>query len=149
MRLALINGTTVSRLAEGGQAFANLMAQQFDAVIDVTDIECGRGWTWNGSVASPAFSAPVETLQAAKDRRRISVRGEALSRVQSAFPSIENYDDLKLVREILLSVIPAARSFTADVQRLVDIFSAVQTAITSINNATTVAQVDAVTVNWP
>lgn len=149
MRWALINGTTVVNVAEGGQAFADRVAPLFTAVIDVTAIACGAGWTWNGSTGSPVFTPPTETLAAAKTRRRGEIRSEGLARIQVRFPAISDFEVLKLVREQYLSIAVAARTPTTDMQWLIDTYAAVQTALVDVNNAATVAAVDAVTVNWP
>ena len=149
MRLALITGATVVRIAEGEQAFIDAVAPHFTAVIDVTSIECGKGWTWNGSAQSPAFTAPTETVAEAKARRTAEIRAEGLRRIQAVFPAVDGFDALKLVREQMLSIAPGARQFTADMQSVVDIYQAGAVGLAAVQAAATLAQVQAVTVNWP
>lgn len=149
MRLALINGTTVARIAEGGQAFIDAVTPFFTAVIDVTSIECGKGWAWNGSTGSPAFTAPAPTLAEVKQRRAAEIRADGLGRIQAVFPAIESIDVLQLVREQMLSIAPAARQFTADMQRVIDIYTAASNGLAAVQAATTINQVLAVSVNWP
>ena len=144
-RYALINSGIVRNVAVGDADFAALVASHFDAVVDVTAIACGPGWAYDGST----FTAPVETLAEAQERRTAAIKAEGLARIQAVMPAVSDIDTLELVRELILSIAPAARQLTADMTTISNIYAAARTALIAIRNATTVAQVDAVTVSWP
>jgi hypothetical protein len=145
MKWALINAGLVRNVAVGNSAFATAVAGLFDAVVDVTGDPVGPGWTYDGT----NFTPPVESLADAKARRTTAIKAAALTRITAVLPTIDSFDTLDLVKEIVLSIAPAARQLTADLQAVVDIYTAAKTAIGSVQAATTVAQVDAVTVSWP
>lgn len=91
----------------------------------------------------------AELLQQAKQARRESIKSDALSRIQATLPGINSFDTLDLVRNLYLSIAPAARSATADLQAAINVYTAAATAIASVNAATTPAEVAAVVVTWP
>lgn len=79
-----------------------------------------------------------------------AIKAEGLARIHDTFPAITSFDQLDLIHDLYLSILPAARtSPTARWQRMVNIWQAGQAAITQVRNATTQAQVDAVTPAWP
>ncbi len=74
-----------------------------------------------------------DPLPHAKRDKIRELKVEGLSRVQSVFPAIKNFDDLDLVREQYLSVAPAARQPTTDFQTAIDIVGAGRSAVVAIN----------------
>jgi hypothetical protein len=84
-----------------------------------------------------------------KETRIAGIKAEGLSRIQAVLPGITSFDTLELIREVWLSIAPAARAPTSPFNSVINIYSAGRTAILSIKAATTVAQVDAVTPSWP
>jgi hypothetical protein len=108
-------------------------------------------WVRSGNVADPyvAPTPPAETLAQAKDRKILQIKTVGLARVQTRFPAITNIDIGYLIQQVMLSVIPSARALTTDLQWLQDTYVAGKNAVTSVNAATTIAQVDAVTPSWP
>ena len=68
-------------------------------------------------------------------------------------PAITDWDALDLVREQFLSIAPAARQPTANLQSLIDVFQAGKTAADAINAMTDVTVIDAYDVSadpgWP
>jgi hypothetical protein len=145
MKWALIKAGLVRNVAIGDSEFAAAVAGLFDAVVDVTGQVVGPGWTYDGST----FTAPVEALADAKARRVTAIKAEALTRITAVLPTIADFNTLDLVKEIILSIAPAARQLTADLQSVVNIYTAAKTAIGSVLAAGTVAAVDAVEVSWP
>jgi hypothetical protein len=67
-------------------------------------------------------------------------------------PAINNFDTLELVREMWLSVAPAARSATTDFQMIIDIYQEARAGVVFLNSASDgeVASYDVVTSpSWP
>lgn len=108
-------------------------------------------WRQAGNVPDPYIEPvpPAETLVEAKLRRRWEIKRAGMQRIQVRFPAIDSFDALQLVRELYLSIAPAARQPTADWQWLINTFAAGQTALDAVAAATTIAQVDAVSPAWP
>ncbi len=84
-----------------------------------------------------------------KADRIAQIKAAGLARIQAVFPAINSFDELALIRDLFLSILPAARSPTANWQRMIDIYTAGRNAVIGVNNATTKQQVDAVTPAWP
>lgn len=84
-----------------------------------------------------------------KTDRIAAIKADGLARIQAVFPAINSFDELALIRDLFLSILPAARSPTANWQRMIDIYTAGRNAVIGVNNATTKQQVDAVTPAWP
>ncbi|MFN9029638.1 MAG: hypothetical protein ACK54C_02100 [Betaproteobacteria bacterium] len=78
-----------------------------------------------------------------------AVRAEALTRIQAEMPGINDFEALQLVRELWLSIAPAARQPTAKLAKVLAIHQAARQAITAIQSATDRPAVDAVVVTWP
>lgn len=84
-----------------------------------------------------------------KADRIAAIKADGLARIQAVFPAINSFDELALIRDLFLSILPAARSPTANWQRMIDIYTAGRKAVIGVNNATTKQQVDAVNPAWP
>ena len=106
-------------------------------------------WVSSDDVAVQAIINAYDPLPDYKTERVAAIKAEGLDRIQAVFPAINSFDELALVRELFLSILPAARSPTANWQRMIDIYTAGRNAITAVNSATTQAQVDAVSPAWP
>lgn len=110
-----------------------------------------RAWVRAGNVPDPYVEPeqPPETLAQAKARRLQQIKAEGLTRMQTRFPALGTFDTVQMLREVILSVAPAARQLTADFQWLGDTYQAGRTAADQVLAATTIAQVDAVAPAWP
>jgi hypothetical protein len=110
-----------------------------------------QAWLAAGNIPDPYIppTPAPETLAHAKRRRAIEIKHEGLSRMQTRFGALRDFETVQLLREVILSVAPAARQLTADFTWLQDTFQAGKTALAAVEAATTVAQVDAVTPSWP
>lgn len=108
-------------------------------------------WVAAGNVPDPYVpeTPAAETLEQAKARKLHSIKLEGLGRMQTRFPALQTFDTVQLLREVILSVAPAARQLTVDFQWLGDTYQAGKTAADQVQAATTIAQVDAVTPAWP
>lgn len=113
--------------------------------------EAYLAWRLAGNDPDPYVppATPAETLDEAKARRRWQIKRDGLERIQTRLPAIDAFDTLALVRELYLSIAPAARQPTVDWQWLIDTYQAGQAALNSVGSAATIAQVNAVTPNWP
>jgi hypothetical protein len=92
---------------------------------------------------------PPLTLAEAKARKRSEIGQEAARRVGLLFPGDVPLGTLALVRELYLSIAPAARAPTAKWTSAGAIVQAALTGVDAVAAAGTVAAVDAVTVAWP
>lgn len=108
-------------------------------------------WRQAGNQPDPYIdpAVPAETLAEAKQRKRWQIKRDGIVRIHVRFPALDSFDALQLAREMYLSVAPAARQPTTDWQWLIDTYQAGQTALNQVTAAATIAQVDAVTPNWP
>lgn len=106
-----------------------------------------RGYAWDNTTMSWADG---RTLAETKAQERQSIRAEARQRITARMGEVmADPDMLVLVKTIYLSIAVAARQPTADMQWLIDMAQAVQTAAAAVTAANTKAQVEAVTVAWP
>lgn len=108
-------------------------------------------WLQEGNVPDPYEPPPpvTETLAQVKWRKRRAITDEGLSRVQTRFSAVKDFDTLQLVREILLSVAPAARALTPDISWANDTYQAGLDAVEEVNAAITIADAESVVPNWP
>jgi hypothetical protein len=107
-------------------------------------------------LAEPNVPEPFETAQQISDRLRNEkiqeLKEEGLSRIKAIMPAISDFDTLELVREMWLSIAPAARSATADFQSIIDIYQAARDGVVFLNGATDgeVSSYDVITSpSWP
>jgi hypothetical protein len=98
-----------------------------------------------------AYPGPTPLpLAVAKKAKRSSINDEAFFRVRARLGDIfGSPDGLNLVRVLWLSIAPAARQPTADMQWLIALALAVQAALGEVDAAATIAEVEAVAVAWP
>lgn len=110
-----------------------------------------QAWLAAGNIPDPYIPPPQpdETLEEAKKRRAYQIRMQGLTRMQTRFEGLRSFEMVRLVREVVLSIAPAARQLTADITWLGDTYQAGRDAIDDVQAATTIAQVDAVTPAWP
>lgn len=106
-------------------------------------------WKSSNDAAVQAIIDNFDPLPDYKTERVAAIKAEGLARIQAVFPAINSFDELALIRELFLSILPAARSPTANWQRMIDIYTAGRNAVMVVNSATTKAQVDAVSPAWP
>lgn len=107
-------------------------------------------WESSNDTAVQAIIDSFDPLPDYKAEKIEAIKAEGLARIHQTFEAITSFDQLDLIRELYLSILPAARtSPTARWQRMVNIWQAGRAAITQVRNATTQAQVDAVTPAWP
>lgn len=110
-----------------------------------------QDWLAAGNTPDPyvAPPPPAETLAEAKLRKAAAIRAEGLARIQTRFGALRDFEDLRLIREILLSIAPAALSLTANMAWARDTYQAGATALGQVAAAASIAEVDAVTPSWP
>jgi hypothetical protein len=106
-------------------------------------------WQSSNDTAVQAIINGYSPLAAQKAERIGLIKADGLTRINGLFSAITSLDEIAWYAEQWLSVAPAARAATTNFQKVIDIYTAAKTAITSVNAATTKAQIDAVTVNWP
>lgn len=100
----------------------------------------------------PACQAIIDgwdELPEYKDARILAIKTEGLTRIQVVLPGVKDFDTLELMRELWLSVAPAARAPTATLTSAINIYTAGRNGVNAVKAATTKAQVDAVVVAWP
>ena len=110
-----------------------------------------RVWLKAGGVPEPAIMtpAPAPTLGELKKRRIQALSLEAMAHVQAVMPEVGNMATAMLIRELWLSIAPAARQPTQDMQTVFAIFSAYRSAVIDVRNCSTPECVAAVTPTWP
>lgn len=106
-------------------------------------------WVSSDDTAVQAIINSYNPLPSYKTAKINAIKADGLSRVQSTFPAIRDFEDLALIRELWLSILVAARAATPTWQRMIDTYTAGKNAIATVNAATTQAQVDAVVPAWP
>lgn len=107
-------------------------------------LECRDGvWRSSNDVAVQSIIDTYDPLPDLKAAKVTAIKAEGLRRIQLIYPAIENFEELKLVREILLSVKTTALQLTADMSRVRDTYNAGANAVTTVNGYTAAAQVNA------
>jgi hypothetical protein len=91
----------------------------------------------------------AEILAAAKEDRIEAIRAEALTRMGEDFAALSDPDMVLVLRELWLSIAPAARQPTAKMTKVFDVYQAATSAVATVRAALTVAAVAAVVVAWP
>lgn len=132
--------------------------------LGLVDFLRAQGWTLrirgdqciglnpSGIEDDPAFLVIVNAydgLAFVKAARVAAIKLDGLAHIQAVYPAIKSFDELQLVSDMILSIVPAARQLTADMTKAAAIWNAGKTAISSVNAATTAAQVAAVVPTWP
>lgn len=110
-----------------------------------------QDWLAAGNVADPYVAPPplAETLAQAKLRKAAAIRSEGMGRIHTRFAALKDFDDLKLIRELILSILPAALNLTANLAWVRDTYQAGAAALGQVAAAASIAEVDAVTPAWP
>lgn len=110
-----------------------------------------QAWLRAGNVPDPYVPPPppAETLAQAKQRRSHEIASDGLARMQTRLAALRTFDSVQLLREVILSVAPAARALTTKMQFCADTYVAGDTALAAVQAATTIAEVDAVQPAWP
>lgn len=117
-------------------------------------LECRDGvWRSSDDAAVQTIIDSYDPLPAAKAEKIAAIKTEGLRRIQRVLPAIENFDELRLLREILMSIKATSLQLTADIQRVRDIYAAGNNAVATVNGLATVAQVNSydhvTSVGWP
>ena len=110
-------------------------------------------WVSDNDVVVQTIIDAYDHMPDIKTNKISELKTEGLARIQLIFPAIENWDDLELVRDQWLSIVPAARQATANFQSMIDIFQAGRNAAITINALVDVVSVQAYSVQtdpvWP
>lgn len=105
-----------------------------------------------GGVPEPEFT-PIEELANARQAKLIELKAEGLSRIKAIMPALSDWDVLELIRELWLSIAPAARQATSTLQSVIDVYQAGRDAAAAINALADTSQVAAYDVvtdpAWP
>lgn len=117
-------------------------------------LECrGGAWVSSDDVAVQAIIDSYDPLPDLKAAKVAAIKAEGLRRIQSVLPAIENFEELRLLREILMSVKATSLQLTTDITRVRDIYTAGSNAVATVNGYTTIAKVNAFdainSVGWP
>lgn len=130
----------------------------YEDVPEGANIPNGHRWfqTYLDWLSVPNTPESFETAQEISDRQRAEriqeLKNEGLVRINGVMPAIATFDTVELVREMWLSIAPAARSATTTLQNVIDIYQEAKNGITFLNTATDseIASYDVTnTPNWP
>lgn len=88
---------------------------------------------------------PELSLNEVKQRKASALTAEALGQVQAILPEVANMATAMLIRELWLSIAPAARSPTAKMGQVIAVYQDWGVAIDAVRACTDVACVNAVT----
>lgn len=126
------------------------LADNLHITRDMGEWEDYRAWLKAGVPAPmPAIVVQPPSLAELKQLRANVITAEALARIQSALPEVGNMATAMLVRELWLSIAPAARAPTAKMATVVAIYLAWGSALAAIKICTTPVCVAAVVPTWP
>lgn len=108
-------------------------------------------WRKSGGIPEPmdAEYVPSPTLDEVKAAKIRAIRDEALVRVNVHLPDATDISTLILLRELYLSIAPAARQPTTAMTGLINIYQAMRTAINEVRACSTTGCVNGVMPNWP
>lgn len=131
---------------EKGIGLWNAIAAQGHTLINKDGV-----FTASDPVAVQAIINAYDPLVDYKADAVKGIKANGLARIQVIFPAITDVDLLKLVTEIMASILPAAKSLTADMTKAGQIYTAAKNGITAVNAAANKAAVDAAVaaINWP
>jgi len=107
------------------------------------------------SQGSVAMTAPeiAERLAGEKEEVVKLVKAEGLSRIKAFLPALATFDEVELIRELWLSISPAARAPTATLGSVTAVYQAGRDAVQAVNALATITEVrgyDPVnTPTWP
>lgn len=106
-------------------------------------------WVSDDDTAVQAIVDSYDDLPDAKTAKIDAIKAEGLVRINSLFPAITNVAEIQFYAEFWLSIKATSRAATVSFQKVLDIYSAAETAIASVQSATNKAGVAAVVVAWP
>ena len=108
-------------------------------------------WVSDDDTAVQTIIDAYQELPDYKADARLEVKSIALGKIQTIFPALESFDIVNLVAELWQSLLGAAKSPTADMQTVIDIYTAAKGGIQSVGAASTKAGVDAAVagISWP
>ena len=118
----------------------------------ITDINGDPVGLVPGDLSQPPDSVLIEEddplvdffkLGDAKEKKITEIKSEGLARIKSVIPGLDSFDAVELMRELWLSINPAAQAPTSDMQLIIGIYQAGRDAITLVRAFSTVAEVDA------
>jgi hypothetical protein len=106
------------------------------------------------STNDAAVQAIINSYDALPDQKAVAIVGvkaTALAKMQTIFPALADIDTVNLVAELWLSVAPAARSPTANMTKVINVYTAAKNGIANVNAATDKPGVDAAVaaIAWP
>ena len=93
-------------------------------------------------IAVQSISDNHDPVAETKTDKIRELKREGLSRIHIVYPTLMNWDDLDLVRDQWLSIIPAARQPVANFQVVMDIIQAGKNAAAVINTLNTVVDIE-------
>lgn len=108
-------------------------------------------YTADDPVAVQSIINSYDPLPDQKADAVTGVRATALSKIQSVFPFLDNYEVVNFMAEFWQSIASAARSPTANMTKVINVYTAAKNGIANINAATTKAGIDAAVaaIVWP
>ena len=101
-----------------------------------------------------AVQAIIDAYDPLPDQKADAIAGikaRALAKMQTIFPALADIDTVNLVAELWQSIAGAARSPTANMTKVINIYTAAKGGIANVNAATTKADIDAAVaaIVWP
>ena len=111
--------------------------------------EENNSWKSNNDIEVQKIIDQYNELDDLKKEKTQQIKLQGLTLIMQLYPAITNFDQLLLFRDVWMSIAPAARNPVANWTKLINIYTAGANGVTAVNSATTKAQIDAITVNWP
>ena len=106
-----------------------------------------------GTSSIVAYDGSAAEIEQLRQDKLDELLLEAESRMRASVPGIDSFETFELIREMFLSIAPAARQPTAAFQSVFDIYQAGKSARATIKGFTTKAQITAYDVttdpSWP
>lgn len=113
----------------------------------------GDLWVSSDDVAVQAIIDSYSQLANEKKLKIEELKVEAVSRASAKYSNINSFDDMLMMRDLILSVVPAARSLRPNIQYIADIYQAGIDARVDINALTDLVAIRAYDVvntpTWP
>jgi hypothetical protein len=91
----------------------------------------------------------LRSLADHKATKVAQIKAEAVSRIEALIPGMRDLATILAMRELYLSIVPAARSPTASLTKVMAIYAAAAEAVEAVRQAASPQAIEAVTVNWP
>ena len=101
-----------------------------------------------------AVQAIIDAYDPLPDQKADAISGikaTALAKMQTIFPALADIDTVNLVAELWQSIASAARSPTANMTKVINVYTAAKGGIANVNAAATKADIDAAiaAIVWP